>query len=405
MSRSKRTLSRRAFLKGVAAVGLWSVAPRLTDAEAGTESGSSAVPQRPFGHTGVNVSILALGGMFDIPSNQLMLRRCLQTGVTYWDTADCYEGGRSEEGIGRFFASNPDARKDIFLVTKSDARDPAGMSRLLQRSLERMKTDYIDLYFIHGLRTAQELSEDVKAWAQRAKKEGRIRFFGFSTHANMAQNLLAAAKLGWIDGIMFSYNFRLMHDDEMKRAVDACSEAGVGLTAMKTQGGGPIKPDDSARKTLAAHFLARGFTPEQAKLKAVWSNPQIASICSQMPNLKILNANIAAAMDRTEWTRADFEALRRFDMATAATYCAGCAQRCSAASGLPVGDIMRCLMYEKEYGMPDLAARQFASVMSSTPIHMAKDSLRQAEKACPRNLPITSLTTEAMRRWGAHRTA
>jgi predicted aldo/keto reductase-like oxidoreductase len=403
MTNSHNLLHRREFLKGAAAAGLWSLLPRAQAAEPPADAGVLTVPRRPFGRTGYSVSMLALGGMFDIPNNQLMLRRCLQAGVTYWDTADCYEGGRSEQGIGRFFAANADARKKVFLVTKSDARDPAGMTHLLNRSMERMQTNYIDLYFLHGVRRADELSDEVKSWAERAKKEGKIRLFGFSTHSNMEQNLDDAAKLGWIDAIMFAYNFRLMNDARMKRAVDACSQAGIGLTVMKTQGGGPIKADDRAQQALATHFLAQGFTAEQAKLKAVWSNPQIASICSQMPNLRILNANIAAALDRTELTRADFDRLMEFDAATAGTYCAGCAHICEAASGLPASDIMRCWMYAQEYGMPEHAAREFAARLSNGRFQLTPGALRAAEAVCPRHLPIAALVMAAFRRWDSHR--
>ena len=144
MSKKRTDFTRRDFLKtaGAATVGSLLGATE-TVGKISDSSGKeiSVVPTRPFGKTGVEVSILSLGGMFDIPSNQLVLKQSLKWGVTYWDTADCYEGGRSERGVGKFLAKYPDSRKKIFLVTKSDARDPRGMTRLLDRSLERMKTN------------------------------------------------------------------------------------------------------------------------------------------------------------------------------------------------------------------------------------------------------------------------
>jgi hypothetical protein len=108
----------------------------------------------------------------------------------------------------------------------------------------------------------------------------------------MEISMLAAAKLGWIDGIMMSYNYRLMVKDEMKRAVDACVKAGIGLTAMKTQAAFLAnfyatigsKTDDALNMT--ERFLKKGYTEEQAKLKVVWENPNIASIYS-MPYQQI----------------------------------------------------------------------------------------------------------------------
>jgi predicted aldo/keto reductase-like oxidoreductase len=79
-----------------------------------------------------------------------------------------------------------------------------------------------------------DINRGAKAWAEGAKASGKIRFFGFNTHRNMEQCLQVAAKLGWIDGIMLSYNFRNMHTEKMKKVVDNCHSAGIGLTAMKT---------------------------------------------------------------------------------------------------------------------------------------------------------------------------
>ncbi|NIO07642.1 MAG: aldo/keto reductase, partial [Deltaproteobacteria bacterium] len=95
----------------------------------------------------VNVSCLSLGGIFDVTSNQLVLRQALNRGVTYWDTATSYVGGKSEIGIGKYFEKYPEARKKVFLVTKSGASSPRGLTKHLNRSLDRMKTDYIDLFF------------------------------------------------------------------------------------------------------------------------------------------------------------------------------------------------------------------------------------------------------------------
>ena len=131
------------------------------------------------------------------------------------------------------------------------------------------------------------------------KKAGKIKFFGFSTHDNMEDCLLSAAKEDWIDAVMFTYNFRIMNAAKMKEAIAACVDKGIGLVAMKTQGGGQVKTDSEAELQMAGRFLERGFTDKQAKIKAVLENPNIASICSQMPSLTILSANVAAVRDQT----------------------------------------------------------------------------------------------------------
>ncbi len=403
---SSRDFDRRDFLKTMAAVGAAAVAGVRPSVAGDGETHAPApaakpvegkVPTRPFGKTGVNVSILALGGMFDIPNNQLIMRQALEWGVTYWDTADCYEGGKSEAGIGKFLAANKGARDQVFLVSKSDARDPDGIASLLDRSLSRMKTDRIDLYFLHGIKDANELTDDVKAWAHRAKKDGKIRFFGFSAHSNMERNLLAASKLDWIDGIMFSYNYRLMHKPGMVEAVDACAKAGIGLTAMKTQGGGQVKTHEASEARLAAEFLGKGFTEAQAKIKAVWGNEKISAVCSQMPNMSVLMSNVAAALDQTKLAAADLELLQQVADDTCAGYCAGCGRICSAALGgdMPVSDAMRCLMYYHHYGDRDLARREFASLPPAFRARLATLDYGAAENACPHRMPIARLMREA----------
>jgi hypothetical protein len=217
MSDRRDRCSRREFLKTAGILGAGSLLPvaaeRVVHAAEKGERKAMVVPTRPFGRTGANVPCLALGGMFDIPSNQILMHQALQWGVTYWDTADCYEGGISEKGIGAFLTRNPEARKKVFLVSKTDSQDPEGMTRLFNRSLERMNTTYIDLYFIHGISGIREMSTEMKSWAEGMKNSGRLRFFGFSTHSNMEECLLGTARLGWIDGIMMTYNYRIMHTD------------------------------------------------------------------------------------------------------------------------------------------------------------------------------------------------
>lgn len=399
-----RHIDRRQFLTSIAAATLAGGAAKVlaldtTATQQQAPPPQAKVPTRKYGRTGVEVSILSLGGMFDIPNNQLMLKKALDWGVYYWDTADCYGNGQSEEGIGMFFEKMPEARKQVFLVTKSDRRDPPGITELLERSLARLKTDWIDLYFLHAVRSPSELTDEVKAWAEKAKAQKKIRFFGFSTHQNMEELLEYAAKLGWIDGIMVKYDFRLMHTDRMRKAIDACTKAGIGITAMKTQGGGPVRTDTEEELKLAGHFLSKGFTPAQAKLKAVWEDERISAICSQMPNLTILKENVQAALDGKKLAEADWHALHRYGIATAQGYCRGCAHLCQSApgcEGLPIADVMRYMMYKVNYGDTALAREKFAELPASVREELARRSLEAAEQACPQRLPISRIVEQAL---------
>jgi predicted aldo/keto reductase-like oxidoreductase len=397
MTKKMPDVSRREFLKTTGAAGLGLLAASAVPGTALAQA-AAQVPVRPFGRSGVNVACLSLGGMFDIPNNQLMLRQAVKWGVTYWDTANSYEGGNSEKGIGKYFAKYPDDRRQIFLVTKSTAWTRSGMSEHLDLSLERMQTDHVDLFFVHAVRRIASMDTEMKQWAEKAKSQGKIRLFGFSTHSNMEDCLLGAASLGWIDGIMMTYNYRLMHTDEMRRAVDACARAGIGLTAMKTQGGGQVQKSSAEEIRIGGRFLEGGYTQGQAKLKAVWDNPQIASICSQMPSMALLSENTAAAVNRTRLSAAEKDALARQAQASAAGYCAGCTRHCEGAlaAGVPVGRVMRYLMYGRSYGDPDYARRRFQTIAPETRAAMAAVDYAPAEERCPQGMPIGRLMREAL---------
>lgn len=403
MKEKQHGMSRRSFFKTAGTAGLTAtLAPligreRADAAPAAETTDTAAVPTRPFGKSGINVPILSLGGMFDIPSNQSMLKQAVRWGVTYWDTAHVYSGGRSEEGIGQYFKDYPQQREKIFLVTKSTARSLRGMSDDLATSLARMNTDHVDLFFVHGIHDADIMDSGMREWAQEQKAEGRIRLFGFSTHSNMERCLLDAARLGWIDGIMMTYNYRLMHEENMRQAVKACVDAGIGLTAMKTQGGGAVRTSSSRELELAGRFVHKGFTDKQAKLKAVWENPQISALCSQMPTMSILMANIAAAVDRTALTDNDRRHLQRYARQTWSQYCAGCTQICenAVAGAIPVGDVMRYLMYARSYGDTTGARRLFADIPEAVRQRLRKADFTEAEARCPRQLPIARMMGEA----------
>ena len=215
----------------------------------------------------------------------------------------------------------------------------------------------------------------------------------------MEDCLLGAAKLDWIDAVMFTYNFQVMNDPKMKEAMNACEKAGVGLVAMKTQAGGPgsQKIASEAKLEMVDRFLKRGFTDKQAKLKVIWENPQIASICSQMPNLTILSANVAAARDQTKLAREEFDSLRRYALETQADYCAGCGKICQEAVGgaVPVNEVMRCLMYHRYYGEPELARQTFAGLPEAVRQRLTEVDYSRAEQACPHRLAIAQLMRQA----------
>ena len=407
MTKKKAEFSRRDFIKTASAVGIGSIlspVDSLSFAKGNSDTDKSQpkiVPIRPFGRTGAKVSILGLGGAFHW-SNILLLKQALKIGVTYWDTASDYDNGESEKTIGKFFEKFPEDRKKVFLVTKSQLSDPYYLKKSLETSLERMKTSYIDLFFIHQVSDPYKINRGAKTWAEGAKASGKIRFFGFSTHKNMEQCLQVAAKLGWIDGIMLSYNFRNMHTEKMKKVVDNCHSAGIGLTAMKTMATGKwgtekVTPNDK-EQNLFNQFKKKGLTVEQAKLKAVWGDHRIASICSHMTNMRNLLANASAAIDNKMLSDQDIDHLKQYARETASNYCTGCAYICEPTINyeVPVTDVMRYLMYGRCYGDLERAKSAFKGLPSEVRKRMGNMNYKEAERKCPQGLSIGRSMREAV---------
>jgi aryl-alcohol dehydrogenase-like predicted oxidoreductase len=354
------------------------------------------------------VPILCGAGDFDFEEKEILLRRSYELGVHFWDTSTIYVGGKSEKGIGKYFRRYPERRKDIFMCTKSDIQDakgmrhPAALEQQLDRSLRRLKTGHIDLYMLHHVDRPVELTDEIGAWSEKMKKAGKIKAMGFSTHSNMAPCLTRAATCDWIDAIMTSYNFRHFENPEMQTAIDACHKADIGLIAMKAQasmgyGIGKASGTDSEGARLVAHFKQKGFSEGQAKLKAVWQDERFSASASMLPNLRILEENAAAAMDRTEMTAADMAVLEQYAQATCRGYCAGCAEICDSAMGgdSHVRDVMRYMMYYTSYRDPERARSLFAQIPTWVRRRLASRDYSAAEARCPQGLPIGEIMADA----------
>jgi len=404
MSPEKKKMDRRAFLK-TAGIGSASLAlsaglsNRALAFEDTNKSSSKEIPTRVLGKTGVRVPILALGGIIDWTINQNILRMAFNMGVHYWDTAPVYGNGKSEIGIGQYFAKYPEDRKKIFLASKaSGANNPEGMTRCLELSFERMNTDYIDLYLMHGLRSPELLTPEVKAWAEQKKNEGKIRFFGYTTHVNNSEMFVQTSTLGWIDAVMAIYNYRIMTDGDISKGIEACKKAGIGFVAMKVFGHRFMSAESPEDLEVTNYFMEKGYTPEQAKLKAVWKDERIASSCVLMKNLTMLKDNVAAATDNLELSKREINMLKRLAESTRNSYCQGCG-RCLSVMGSESGipDVLRYMMYYNGYGERDRAREQFRHLPEAVKKDLASRDYSHAECACPHNIEIGKAMREAVK--------
>ncbi len=184
----------------------------------------------------------------------------------------------------------------------------------------------------------------MKAAFEALKKAGKIRFAGLSCHdARLPEILTTAAEVGWIDQVMFKFNFRDVSADALNRAIDKASKANLGLAAMKTQGGAGNFPDKMA------DLQAKGFKKEVAAIKTVWMDGRVHVAVSEMTTRDDLRENVAASRD--ELTVREARLLEEHRQRTAHLYCHGCGHLCeTAACAVPVATVLRYYRYYTVYG-------------------------------------------------------
>ena len=389
MSGARKTkITRRDVLKITGGAALVTSAIRGGDAHAAEEGAKSLpkVPRRVLGKTGQEVPILLFGAAVKLDTRfDPKMAEAYRFGVDYIDAADCYNGGRCEKAVGNFWTRAKLQRKDLWITSKSDDHDPKGLTRTLDRGLRDMQTDYVDLYFMHALDDVDSLTKDMAKTAERLKKEGKIRYFGFSCHGGQVAELLqGAAEHSWIDAIMFRYDFSKYGDKKLNRAMDAARKSNVGLIAMKTQRSA-VSFEPAWQK-----FKRTGkWSKHQAVLKAVWEDERISAAVSAMDTFEKLKENIAAALDRTKLTQAEREALDAYASATRHLTCDGCEHLCNAAVDGPVqiGTTLRYLMYHDTYGEADKARALFSKLPASARRWDGVD-FTPAQRACPNGVEI-----------------
>ena len=111
--------------------------------------------------------------MFDIRTNHLLLKQALRWGVTYWDTAETYEGGNSEIGIGQFCKNIRKPERTSFWSPNRQSMIHEGLSQYLDQSLQRTNAKYFDLYFLHGINTPDLLGKDIGPGRKKPNLRGR----------------------------------------------------------------------------------------------------------------------------------------------------------------------------------------------------------------------------------------
>jgi uncharacterized protein len=289
-----------------------------------------ALEYRTLGKTGLKVTTVSMGVMNC--SDPSVLLRAFDLGINFYDTADCYMRGRNEEMVGQTFKGK---RNKIFIQTKVHPHDEKKMRASVERSLRRLQTDYIDVLVWHGHSSPEEVSDPALfEFMSKMKKEGKVRYTGFSSHSHMVALLREAAKSNYHDVALVSYNFT--HSKDMKEAVVLAAKSGIGIVAMKTQAGGYKKQKMG------------GLSPHQAALKYVLMDQSVS--CAVPGVTTIDQIEECAAVMGTSFSKKDLDDLKQYQSflhGRICTLCGGCVGECP--NGVSYGDLLRAVMYHDGY--------------------------------------------------------
>ena len=267
-------MDRRDFLKGAAVAGGLALPSSLKAAE----DKPPPLATRPLGRTGVNVTLLALGGytgMKEARSDKFdpvqLANAAIDAGIRYFDTAPAYGDGQSERNYGEVLAHR---RDEVFLAAKTDQRTYDGAMRQFEESLQRLRTDRVDLLQIHATRADEDLavwgkSDGVIKALEKLRDQKLTRFIGVTGHES-PEVMCRAITMYDFDTILTTFNPMAPRGPYARQVLPLANRKGMGVLAMKVMGGAlgslaignPIKNDgkpnhDDARQQAAAGELVR----------------------------------------------------------------------------------------------------------------------------------------------------
>ena len=243
-------MKRRTFIK-IAASGTLAAGiglPLFSHSKTGVrDKWGELLPLNDFGSTGKKVTMLGLGGFhigrMSERDAQATIETAIAGGIRFFDAAYSYVGGQNERHYGKLLI--PKYRDEIFLMTKTTARDGKRAQQELDESMSRMNTDYLDLYQVHNVRTNEDLDKAfgkdgaVKA-LEKLRDEGVIRFLGLTGHSNSGI-LLRGIREYPFDTLLMTLNAGDIHYDPFQeKLLKEAVKMEMGIIAMKVTATGRI---------------------------------------------------------------------------------------------------------------------------------------------------------------------
>lgn len=294
-------LDRRAFLKTAATTTFAASVGGLQRDWAKAAESFGEIPKRTLARTGLKTTMIGIGGHHaNLPEKEedtiALIHRALDLGVNFFDNSEDYGNGRAEERMGKALEGR---RQRVILMTKVNERDAKGARTALEKSLLRLRTDYLDIWQFHAVNIMKDLDRILDPGGaleagEKAKQEGKIRFIGLTGHFNPEIHSQAIKRYTF-DTIQMPINVMDPHFRSFRNTViDEARKRNVGVLAMKT--------------LCYGNVVSHGIAQASEALRWVWSQP-IDVLISGCDRIEVLNYNVYLAKTFTPMPESEQAAL------------------------------------------------------------------------------------------------
>ena len=332
---------------------------------------SNTLEYRTLGKTGLEISRLGFGGIpiqkIDAEGTKKLIEVLMKEGVNFIDTARAYTV--SEEYLGYALEG---VRDRFVLATKSMARTKEAMEKDIAISLEKLRTDYIDLYQVHNPNAkdlAQVTAEGGALEALlEAKAAGKIGHIGVTLHS--AELFRQALEMPWVESIMFPYNIVETQGEEL---IARCAEKNIGFICMKPLAGGAIED-----ATLALRFIL--------------SNPAVTVVIPGMADIAEIKQNAETTADTTPLRAEEQDKIETIKKSLGTNFCRRCNYCAPCAAGINIPAVFLIEGYYSRYDLKDWARVRYSQLGKKASDCMGCGA---CEARCPYHLPIREMLKKA----------
>jgi hypothetical protein len=332
-----------------------------------------------------------------------IIRRAIDLGVNYVDTAYPYHQGMSEPFVGR--ALQDGYREKVFLATKLPSwhiEQASDCERYLNEQLHRLQTERIDCYLLHNIKKQwweKLLDCRVLEFLDRAVQQGRIKYVGFSFHDEYDHFVRVVDAYDW-DFCQIQYNFMDEEIQAGKAGLEYAGEKKMGVVIMEPLRGGGLagKVPDDIQAVWGKNTAQR--TPAEWALRWVWNHPQVSVVLSGMNSVQQVEDNCRTA-DKSypnSFTQEELEVVdqvRQMYRERIEVDCTGCGYCLPCPNGVNIPRIFSIYNARSMFG--DKRWSHLMYTMSTNETERADNCVQcgECEEKCPQDIPVMDKLAEA----------